>query len=235
MPWSEAPPANFRQPSGLKRSRYLSGRRASCLSLVMSAAGRSIGTCSPCRESASSIATGLDASMASLKTPERRLHLVRCHSLALHSPSERLRFSRYSRAAPRRRLTRSTQNGLQETRFARAGTYCHETLSQRFHAATTSQSFSGLSRQSSCYFGRDLGTRADTFIPSHSMPYPGESPALLTLRTYDDVLPAFTSDQTSNHAMERTADRCALHFKMISTLPPRATRTLVRRRSSCSR
>ena len=40
---------------------------------------------------------------------------------------------------------------------------------------------------------------------------------------------------SSNHAMERTADRCALHFEMTSTPSPRATRGLVRRRSSCSR
>jgi GNAT superfamily N-acetyltransferase len=34
---------------------------------------------------------------------------------------------------------------------------------------------------------------------------------------------------------ERTADRCALHFKMTSTHSLRATRAFVRRRSSCSR
>ena len=39
----------------------------------------------------------------------------------------------------------------------------------------------------------------------------------------------------SNHAMERTPDRCALHFDMTSTPPLRAARALVRRRSSCSR
>jgi hypothetical protein len=38
-----------------------------------------------------------------------------------------------------------------------------------------------------------------------------------------------------NHAMERTADRCAFHFEMTSTHSLRATRALVRRRSSCSR
>ncbi len=42
-------------------------------------------------------------------------------------------------------------------------------------------------------------------------------------------------DETPNHAMERTADRCAFTFEMTSTLPLRATRALVRRRSSCSR
>ena len=41
--------------------------------------------------------------------------------------------------------------------------------------------------------------------------------------------------RTSNHAIERTADRCAFTFEMTSTLPLRATRALVRRRSSCSR
>ena len=40
---------------------------------------------------------------------------------------------------------------------------------------------------------------------------------------------------TSNHAMERTADRSASTFEMTSTLPLRATRALVRRRSSYSR
>ena len=35
--------------------------------------------------------------------------------------------------------------------------------------------------------------------------------------------------------MERTSDRCAFTFEMTSTLSPRATRALVRRRSSCSR
>ena len=35
--------------------------------------------------------------------------------------------------------------------------------------------------------------------------------------------------------MERTADRCALTFEMTSTSSLRATRALVRRRSSCSR
>jgi hypothetical protein len=39
----------------------------------------------------------------------------------------------------------------------------------------------------------------------------------------------------SNHAMERTEDRCAFTFEMTSTLPLRAARALVRRRSSCSR
>jgi len=38
-----------------------------------------------------------------------------------------------------------------------------------------------------------------------------------------------------NHAMERTADRRTLDSEMIPTLPLRATRALVRRRSSCSR
>src|SRR5262249_17233821 len=35
---------------------------------------------------------------------------------------------------------------------------------------------------------------------------------------------------TSNHAMERTPDRCAITFEMTSTLSARATRALVRRR-----
>ena len=39
----------------------------------------------------------------------------------------------------------------------------------------------------------------------------------------------------SNHAMERTADRCAITFEMTSTHSLRATRGLVRRRSSYSR
>ena len=38
-----------------------------------------------------------------------------------------------------------------------------------------------------------------------------------------------------NQAMERTADRCAFHFEMTSTLSLRATRAFVRPRSSCSR
>ena len=38
-----------------------------------------------------------------------------------------------------------------------------------------------------------------------------------------------------NHAMERTSDRFVSTFEMTSTLPLRATRALVRRRSSCSR
>jgi hypothetical protein len=38
-----------------------------------------------------------------------------------------------------------------------------------------------------------------------------------------------------NHAMERTADRLRSTFEMTSTLPPQATCSLVRRRSSCSR
>jgi hypothetical protein len=45
------------------------------------------------------------------------------------------------------------------------------------------------------------------------------------------VQPAFMP----NHAMERTADRGTLHFDMTSTLSLRATRALVRRRSSFSR
>jgi hypothetical protein len=41
--------------------------------------------------------------------------------------------------------------------------------------------------------------------------------------------------RSSNHAMERTADRCAFTFEMISIRSLRSTRALVRRRSSCSR
>src|SRR5438552_2165253 len=41
--------------------------------------------------------------------------------------------------------------------------------------------------------------------------------------------------QRPNHAMERTADRCASTFEMTSTLSLRETRGLVRHRSSCSR
>ena len=41
--------------------------------------------------------------------------------------------------------------------------------------------------------------------------------------------------ESSNYAMERTADRCALDFDMTSALQLRATRGLVRRRTSCSR
>ena len=44
-----------------------------------------------------------------------------------------------------------------------------------------------------------------------------------------------TARMTPNHAMERTTDRCAFTLEMTSTLSPRATRGLVRRRSSCSR
>jgi hypothetical protein len=40
---------------------------------------------------------------------------------------------------------------------------------------------------------------------------------------------------TSNHAMERTADRRTISFEMTSTLSLRATRAVVRRRSSYSR
>src|SRR6185437_861965 len=41
--------------------------------------------------------------------------------------------------------------------------------------------------------------------------------------------------QRPNHAMERTAERSASTFEMTSTLPLRATRAVVRHRSSCSR
>jgi hypothetical protein len=53
--------------------------------------------------------------------------------------------------------------------------------------------------------------------------------------------PHYNSDATpfvanaSNHAMERTADRCVFIFQMTSTHSPRATHVLVRRRSSLSR
>ena len=51
------------------------------------------------------------------------------------------------------------------------------------------------------------------------------------------VSPAFalSPSRPSNQAMERTADRCASTFEMTSTRSQRATRGLVRRRSSCSR
>jgi hypothetical protein len=39
----------------------------------------------------------------------------------------------------------------------------------------------------------------------------------------------------SNQAMERTADRCTLHFEMTSTFPLEPTRAPIRRRSPCSR
>jgi hypothetical protein len=42
-------------------------------------------------------------------------------------------------------------------------------------------------------------------------------------------------DESPNHAMERTPDRCASTFEMTSTFQLPATRGLVRRRSSCSR
>jgi hypothetical protein len=45
----------------------------------------------------------------------------------------------------------------------------------------------------------------------------------------------FLPHESSNQAMERTADRSASTFEMTSTLPLRATRGLVRRRSSYSR
>jgi hypothetical protein len=41
--------------------------------------------------------------------------------------------------------------------------------------------------------------------------------------------------RSSNHAMERTADRCAFTFEMTSTPSPQAPHALVRRRSSNSR
>ena len=41
--------------------------------------------------------------------------------------------------------------------------------------------------------------------------------------------------KTSNHGMERTADRSASRFEMTSTCSPRARRALIRRRSSYSR
>jgi len=44
-----------------------------------------------------------------------------------------------------------------------------------------------------------------------------------------------TMTETSNQSMERTADRCKLHFEMTPTFSLRTTRALVRRRSSCSR
>src|SRR6476619_3656151 len=44
-----------------------------------------------------------------------------------------------------------------------------------------------------------------------------------------------THPKRPNHSMERTADRRSSTFEMISTLPIRATRALVRRRSSCFR
>ncbi len=46
---------------------------------------------------------------------------------------------------------------------------------------------------------------------------------------------SLSSHPAPNHAMERTADRSASTFEMTSTLPLRAKRALVRRRSSCSR
>jgi hypothetical protein len=54
----------------------------------------------------------------------------------------------------------------------------------------------------------------------------------LTMPLFDH---GFQSSETPNHAMERTADRCASTFEMTSTLPLRATRAPVRRRSSCYR
>ena len=46
---------------------------------------------------------------------------------------------------------------------------------------------------------------------------------------------SFSVRERPNHAMERTADRCASAFEMTFTLLRRPTRALVRRRSSCSR
>src|SRR6266542_6237260 len=49
------------------------------------------------------------------------------------------------------------------------------------------------------------------------------------------LTPQMKQRQPPNHAMERTADRSEFTFEMSSTLPVRATRALIRRRSSYSR
>jgi hypothetical protein len=61
----------------------------------------------------------------------------------------------------------------------------------------------------------------------------GDDMRLGRCRTYDS--PYCMATRTSNHAMERTADRCMTRLKEELRIMKQAIRALVRRRSSYSR